>query len=166
MKLTSYGQRPSRCGRPVSIVLALILVASWPLAGCGTAGAPVAGAVTPSPEPTSTPKLATAAQVEEQYGVEVTLVALTAANGLIDCRFRVVDPAKASFLLQADSMALLIVEKSDMVIQIHEPIDQPALIQGRVYSVVYPNVQNALEPGDQVTILVFGDLRLEHLVVQ
>jgi len=108
---------------------------------------------------------ATAAQVEERYGVQLTLIGLTAANGLIDCRFRITDPAKAAFLLKADTMPQLIVEKSDTVIQVQEPIDQVGLILGRVYSVVFPNLQNAIEPGDEVSVVI-GDLRLEHILAQ
>jgi hypothetical protein len=165
MKLTNHAQKPPVHKRLFQVAFVTIIVGGWLLAGCGGASTPDTLPVEPSPAPTSTAMPATAAQVEDRYGVQVTLVALTAANGLIDCRFRITDLAKAAFLLNADTMPLLIVEKSNTVIQIHEPIDQPALIQDRVYSVIYPNVQNALEPGDQVS-LVIGDLRLEHILVQ
>ncbi len=165
MNLQAYEKRSSTPGRRLRSALIVAIVSSWLLAGCGAAVGPAAPAGEPSPAPTATARLATAAQVEEQYGVQVSLVALTAANGLVDCRFRVLDPAKADFLLKAGHLPVLIVEKSNTVIQIYEPIDQDGLLQGRVYSVVYPNVNNALEPGDQVS-LVIGDLRLEHLTVQ
>lgn len=154
MKPTNEGQRLSRHGRYLGVALVVAIVGSWLLAGCGTA-----------PGSTSTVMPATAAQVEERYGVQLTLIGLTAANGLIDCRFRITDPAKAAFLLKADTMPQLIVEKSDTVIQVQEPIDQVGLILGRVYSVVFPNLQNAIEPGDEVSVVI-GDLRLEHILAQ
>jgi hypothetical protein len=161
----SHGRRLCGGGRYLWLALIVAIVASGLLAGCGGGTSSAALPVDPSPAPTGTARPASVAEVEDRYGVRVTLVALIAGGGLIDCRFRVIDPAKAAFLLKADNLPLLVAEKSNRAIQIDQPIDQAGLIQDRVYSVVYPNVQNALEPGDQVSVII-GDLRLEHVLVQ
>jgi hypothetical protein len=149
-------------GSTLTGILLLAALAVLALAACGGAAAPTAG---PTPAPAINAVPASAAQVEERYGVQVTLVAWTAEGGLIDLRLRVTDPAKAAFLLKAETMPLLIVEKNGTVLRVPGALDQDQLLQGQVYYLLYPNAQSALSPGDPVS-LVIGDLRLEHLTIQ
>ena len=92
-------------------------------------------------------------------------MALTAHSGLVDVRFRVTDPAKAGFLLDAERMPMLVVEKSDQVLLMRDALDQDALVQNQVYFLLYPNGESAVQQGDLVSIVI-GDLKLEHQTVQ
>ena len=95
----------------------------------------------------------------------MTLIAVTAAGGYVDFRFRVVDADKAAQLLQAENQPVLVAEDSGLTLKLSALPDQETLVLDRVYFFLYPNAQNAIESGSLVTV-VMGDLRLEHQVAQ
>lgn len=117
-----------------------------------------------SGDPLAGTRPASAVEIEERYGVQVTLVAVTAAGGLIDFRFRVTDPARASALLDPESLPVLVAEDGT-ALRTSRPPEVDALEAGRVYFILYPNSGTALRRGDPVTV-VFGELRLESQTVQ
>jgi hypothetical protein len=147
------------------VLLAAGVLGVWGLAGCGRTPTSAAPTVLPAPTPTTPAVPATAVQMEERYGVQLTLVALTASGGLLDVRFRVTDPAKAGFLLDAERMPILVVEKSNQALPMRDALDQDVLVQNQVYFLLYPNTQSIVQQGDLVSIVI-GDLKLEHQVVQ
>jgi len=128
------------------------------LAGCVPAGGRAATALTVIP----------AGELEEQYGVRVNLVAVTAAGGLVDVRLKVVDAEKARQLLKdAASYPALVVSGSDAVLTAPEEsrTQELKLENGGLIMLLFPNTGNAVKPGANVAVL-FGDIRLEPVVAK
>lgn len=103
-----------------------------------------------------------------RYGVEVDLIAVTAANGLVEFRYVVVDPDKATRLLHETELApTLVDEHSGATIRMSAPPHKHGgeLRLGGTYFFLLANANNALHEGSPVT-LVMGDARVEHITVQ
>jgi hypothetical protein len=106
----------------------------------------------------------TQSALEENYGVHVQLVAVTAAGGLVDLRLQITDAEKAQAFL-SDSVNLPALRVGDDVIL---RTDDTAALQdiqiekGKSIFYLYPNSGNTLKPGDPVNI-VFGDLQVEAI---
>lgn len=100
----------------------------------------------------------------EQYGLGVNLVAVTAAGGLVDLRLRIIDAAKAKALLEDQANFPALRASNQVVLRAAEDIaSQPIEFKdgGNIF-VLYPNTDNAVKPGDAVTIL-FGDRQVEAI---
>jgi hypothetical protein len=102
------------------------------------------------------------------HGIDVTMVAVTAAQGLVDLRYQVVDVDKASALLHDDSLSpILVAEDTGATLRMaHPPGHHGAELRlGGSYFFLLANAHTALRAGSKVT-LVIGDSRLEHVTVQ
>jgi len=111
-------------------------------------------------------QLITAQTLAEQYGMQVNLIAVTAAGGLVDLRLKVLDAEKVGLLLQdsTDVPALLTGEDGTIL---KAPEDNEAqllntLKDGDNVFLMFPNVGHAIKPGMPVTV-VFGDVALEPI---
>jgi hypothetical protein len=103
-----------------------------------------------------------------RYGVDVNLIAVTAAGGLVELRYQVVDPDKATRLLHDEDLApTLVAEDTGATLRMAAPPHKHGaeLRTGGMYFFLLANTRNALHKGSPVT-LVIGDARLEHLTVQ
>jgi hypothetical protein len=112
--------------------------------------------------------LVTAEGMAARYGIDITLVAVSAAGGLVDFRYQVVDPDKADAVIHdVDLYPKLIVEDTGKTLIMRSlPHNHGATLQlGGTYFFLLANANNAVRPGSRVT-LVIGDARLEHVVVQ
>jgi hypothetical protein len=106
--------------------------------------------------------------LEQQYGIRVTLVAVTAAGGLVDVRYRIVDPVKAAQLVDEEHggiMPMVYVGNGDVMLMPDSHMRDQKLIADRMYFNLIPNTQNAVKRGSVVTI-VFGDVALEPVLAQ
>ncbi len=101
------------------------------------------------------------------HGIDVTMVAVTAASGLVDLRYQVTDADKASGLLHDPSLSpILIAEDTGATLRMSAPPHHHDELQpGRSYFFLLANARTALRAGSQVTLVV-GDTRLEHITVQ
>ena len=147
------------------LATALLLVASAvALTGCTTSTAdqsvPPTGLAGPTAV-TAQPANVTAADLEQRFGIQMTLVAVTAGGGLIDIRFRVTDAAKAADLFKPENLPAVIVPDSGVTIRPPDPPDPGKLTDGQIYFLLYPNSGGAVRPGSKV-VLSFGDLRLDY----
>ncbi|MBI4926277.1 MAG: hypothetical protein HY835_00825 [Anaerolineae bacterium] len=107
-----------------------------------------------------------AQSLEEEYGIQMTLVAVTAAGGLVDVRYRVIDPEKAAKLAGEDGiMPMVYVENTDVMLMPDAHMRTQKLIADRMYFSLIPNAQNAVKRGSSV-IVVFGDIALEPMITQ
>lgn len=145
-----------------SIVLAALVLS---LSGCIPASgqAPTAQAAASQPAPT----VISAGTLEDQYGLHVNLIAVTAAGGLVDVRLKVLDAEKARQLFQSGTPSVL-VDQSGVVLVAPDdlpPPDSQLKEDGGVILLLYPNSANTLKPGDEVT-LMFGDVHLEPIAVK
>ncbi len=103
-----------------------------------------------------------------RYGIDVNLIAVTAAGGLIEFRYQVVDPDKAARLLHDAKLApAFMVEKTGETLVMSSPPHSHGaeLRLGGTYFFLMANARNAVQRGTKLT-LVIGDLRVEHLTVE
>lgn len=130
-------------------------VAVWILASGGSSGSP--------PEPSA---LARAA-FEEATGVQVVRVALVGAGGLVDLRYRVLDPDKAE--VAHEETPVLVDEDTGEVIDTffmgHRHSPRARHKAGVTYPLLYMNERGLIEHGSAVSVVI-GDARLEHVPVR
>lgn len=106
--------------------------------------------------------------LEQEYGIRLTLVAVTAAGGLVDVRYRIIDPVKAAQLVDEEDggiMPMVYVGNGDVMLMPDSHMRDQKLIANRMYFNLIPNTQNAVKRGSVVTI-VFGDVALEPVLAQ
>ena len=103
--------------------------------------------------------------LEEQFGLRVNLVAVTAAGGLVDVRFKFVDGEKAKALLQDPAnFPTLQVSGSQTVLSAPEE-GRPAEItfeDDANLFILYPNAAGIVKPGTPVVIR-FGDIQVDPI---
>lgn len=105
------------------------------------------------------------AAIEDRWGIQITQVAATADGGLVDLRYRIVDPDKAIFLFdEVGNVPSLVDEDSGVEIALTTLPHRHDLEFGQTYFVIYRNVAGAIEPGNLVTVRV-GDLSIRHFKV-
>ncbi len=103
-----------------------------------------------------------------RYGIDVSLIAVTAAGGLVEFRYQVVDPDKADRIVTDRTLApAFVVEESGETLRMSAPAHHHGaeLQLGGTYFFLLANAHNAIHRGSKVT-LVIGDARLEHIVAQ
>lgn len=106
--------------------------------------------------------------LEQEYGIRLTLVGVTAAGGMVDVRYRVIDPLKAAKLIDEEEggiMPMVYVSNGDVMLMPDMHMREQKLVAGRVYFVLIPNSQNAVKRGTVVTV-VFGDVAVEPTLAQ
>ena len=103
--------------------------------------------------------------LEEQYGLRVNLVAVTAAGGMVDLRLKLVDAEKAKLLLQdKKNFPSLYVPDADVTLQVPQDTkDQEIEFKddGSIF-LMFPNAANVVKRGAPVTVK-FGDIALEPI---
>ncbi|WP_024288502.1 hypothetical protein [Cellulomonas sp. KRMCY2] len=110
--------------------------------------------------------LVTADEMAARYGIDVNLIGVTAAGGLIEFRYQVVDPDKAVRMIHdPDLLPVLVIEDTDETLVISTPHHTSELELGGTYFFLLANAHNAVHEGSLVT-LVMGDARTEHIAVQ
>lgn len=122
--------------------------------------------------PASSGPAAGAATPEQLLGIEVEAVRWSAGGLMLDFRYRVVDPQKSLPMLDRSVKPYLIDEASGARFGIPSspkigPMRQttPRPDADRVYWLLFGNPGRYVKRGNRVTV-VFGDIRLEHLIVQ
>jgi hypothetical protein len=103
-----------------------------------------------------------------RYGIKVTLIGASARGGIVDFRYQVVDPDKASPVVHDDDyLPILIAEDTGQTIGMTAPTHHhnTELELGGTYFFLMANASNAIRPGVPVT-LVIGDTRIEHIIAQ
>ncbi len=104
-------------------------------------------------------------EIEATYGIRPVLVALTDASGLVDFRFQVLDPDKAGVMHGSFDTLPHFVTASGKEIRLSRIPTHHNFLVGRTYYMLFANANNAVKPGDTVT-LVMGDIRLENIPVK
>ncbi len=107
------------------------------------------------------------AGLSARHGIDVNLVAVTAAGGLVELRLQVTDPDKAGEVIHdAAERPVLVAEDTGQTLAMGAPPHHKGALQlGREYYFLLANAHNALYAGSRVTIVV-DDVRLEHVEVQ
>jgi hypothetical protein len=102
-------------------------------------------------------------ELEEHYGVKVSLVATSMMDSIVDVRLTILDPDKAHLLLQ--NQAALLVDQQSLVLapHMHSHIGS-RLKAGKTYIIFFPT-QKIIHSGSMIS-LVFGPERVEPIVVR
>lgn len=119
------------------------------------------------PAPATPAGLPSSSAIEARYGVQFTMVGVTADGGLLDLRFSVLDADKAMAMHQNPSIQPYIIDEQTGTTIDSSPTmsHKHPLEVGRTYFELYRNPKGLVQPGRLVTVVV-GDDRIEHLVAQ
>lgn len=135
------------------------------------------GGTSRSGEHTIPDTVITAQRLEEEYGIRLTLVAVTAAGGMVDVRYRIIDPEKASQLVDPDDggiMPMLHVQDelctdtgpyaqyAEILLMPDSHMRTQQLVADRMYFTLIPNTRGVVRRGTSVMV-VFGDVAIEPL---
>jgi hypothetical protein len=122
-----------------------------------------------APVPDHSPQMT----VEEQWGVRIESLRISAAGNLLDFRYRIIDPEKASYLVDRRNKAYIIEQKSGMVLSVPNTAKVGPLRQtvryglpqkDKVYFILFGN-PHVVKHGDRMTVVI-GDFRAENIVVE
>jgi hypothetical protein len=116
---------------------------------------------------TTDPLPLSTAAFEEVTGVEIVQVAVSGGGGILDLRYRVLDPDKATLVHDPDNPPRLIHETTGQV------ASRPWMQHSRgkelhaavTYFELLYNPGGVVKRGDAVTVAI-GEARLAHVVVQ
>lgn len=122
--------------------------------------------------PSEAPSVSTEERIEEKWGIRVEGIRHSAAGYILDFRYRVLDPEKASHLVTRKNKPYLIDEATGIICEVPTPPKVGPLRQTSVqpksnvvYFILFANPGKRVQAGDKVTVVI-GDLRVEGLVVQ
>jgi hypothetical protein len=111
-------------------------------------------------------------QVEEELGIEIQPLHLSAGGYIVDFRYKAIDPEKANILFNKEIQPYLLHEATGGVLAVPNmakigPLrttsNQP--VAGKIYFMLFANAGKYVKSGDKVTV-IFGDYRMEHLTVE
>ena len=150
----------SRSWTVVAVLCGLMLAAGILVIRGWRPGGESSGAATPGAVPSS-------AEIEATYGVRVVGVDVTAAGGMIQIRYQVLDPDKVDAI--HDTSVSPIVVGGDGTLY-----DAPGMAghshlgrvggAGSTNTILLANSRGGVHPGDQVTVRI-GELELHHVPV-
>ena len=103
------------------------------------------------------------AELEDEYGVQISLAATSMLNGIVDVRLKILDPDKAHLLLQSQAALLVNGEELILAPHMHSHIGS-RLKAGKIYFMFFPTSQ-LITAGSEVS-LVFGLVRIEPVTVR
>jgi hypothetical protein len=114
---------------------------------------------------------AASGDIASKWGIEVTALRLSANGSMVDFRYRVLDPKKASQLSNPKIKPLLIDQASGAQLKVPSmpKVGQlrgtaEHLIAGKIYIMLFANVHKTVKSGQKVTLVV-GESRAENLTV-
>lgn len=112
------------------------------------------------------------ANAGDKWGIRVIGIRRTAADYMLDFRYRVLDAEKAAYLMNRKIKPQLIVEKNGRKLEVPVSSKIGPLRQApkftkvdRNYFMFFANPGRSVLAGDKVTIVI-GDFKAEHLVVE
>lgn len=148
--------------RPILAACLVPIATTAALLACGAGTELSPAPVNPTPPAVLTPPgtSVTPDELQERYGIHVSLIAITAAGGLIDVRLKVTDASGAIQIFNPGSPPVLMaIERGvEIVLPAAPATEQPE--SGQTYFFLYPSTRGALRPGSTVT-LAFGDLGID-----
>jgi len=117
------------------------------------------------------PPLSPKEDMKEKWGIEIIGIRLTAGEQMLDFRYRVIEPEKASLLLQRQTKSYLIDQATGRQLPVPKtklgPLRQTSVkpLPNRIYFILFANPNRSVKLGNKVT-LVLGDLKIEDIVVE
>lgn len=112
------------------------------------------------------------ATVEEQWGIQVKRISLTANGHMIDLRYKVIDPVKAKPFLAAGVNPQLIDARTGAKMGVPTTPKMGSLRQktrapeaGREYFMLFGNRGGLIRTGSKVSLVV-GDATIDNIIVE
>ena len=111
--------------------------------------------------------------IEEQWGVKIESLRISAAGNLLDFRYRIIDPEKATHLVDRRNKAYMIDQASGKVLSVPTTAKVGPLRQtvryglpkkDRIYFILFGN-PHVMKSGDKVTVVI-GDFKAENLIIE
>ena len=105
--------------------------------------------------------------LEERYGIRPTLIGVTAAGGLVDFRFRVLDAEKARILTKDHSlMPVLTVQTTGTRLALPGGgMHSMTFYNDKVYYILFGNPKGEVKPGMPIAV-AFGDIQVGPILAQ
>jgi hypothetical protein len=155
--------KAARLGYVLGVLVAAAISVMLALPGHGR---PSAGPTAHVPKSWARPVM-TPAQLADRVGVEITQVAVSGDGGLIDLRYRVIDPEAASALHDPATPPAVVDEHSGLVVHtlLMNHAHSGEFKAGVTYYLVFDNPGNWLQRGSSVSVLL-GDAQVEHVVLK
>jgi hypothetical protein len=154
--MTAYQKENILWGRLVILCLWLTM---WILTGCATYTTTKGNDINKSVE-----------SIEERWGIKIEGIRLSAADYMLDFRYRVIDPEKAANLFDRKTKPYLIDKESGAKFVVPSPpkvgplrTTNPAQAD-RTYFILFANPGKFIKQGSKVTVVI-GDFRAENLTV-
>jgi hypothetical protein len=118
---------------------------------------------TPAPAVRSVPL----EELEERYGIRPTLIGVTAAGGLVDFRFKVLDAEKARILTKDHSlMPVLTVQDSGTRLALPGGgLHSMTFYNDKVYYILFGNPKGEIKAGTPIAV-AFGDMQVGPILAQ
>jgi hypothetical protein len=102
---------------------------------------------------------------EIKYGIQIVQIGMSAANGLVDFRFKVLDAPKAKKLMgDPANPPRLIAGDNPPLMPPHKALHGMNFKQGYVNYILYPNARNAIKSGTEVKVAI-GEVRFGPIKV-
>jgi hypothetical protein len=145
-----------------SMISLFLFLISFQLAGCATSSQNKTLEEMVKSGPTS---------IEDQWGIKVLSVRLTASDYMIDFRYRILDSEKASALVQKGVKPFLVDQATGTKMDVPKtklgPMRQSSVkpFEDRNYFILFGNPGNLVKQGSRVTVVI-GDFSVENLVVE
>jgi cytochrome c-type biogenesis protein CcmE len=151
----------------IAIVGTLVVLAVRSSSSGSHHAAATPAAAKPVAQPQWVRPAVTASGLAEKLGVRVTQVAVTGQGGLLDVRFQVIDPSKASSIHAAGSPPALVDEQTGMIVDglLMSHNHTGAYETGTTYYLLFNNPGNLVQRGEKVSVLL-GKVQLEHVAVE
>lgn len=112
------------------------------------------------------------ATVEEQWGIRVKRISLTANGHMIDLRYKVIDPVKAKPFLAAGVNPQLVDARTGVKMGVPTTPKMGSLRQktrapeaGREYFMLFGNRGGLIRTGSRVSLVV-GDAKIDDIIVE
>ena len=111
--------------------------------------------------------------IEAKWGVKFESLRTSANGNLLDFRYRIIDPEKASYLVDRRNKAYLVDQSSGKTLSVPTTAKVGPLRQtvryglpkkDKVYFILFGN-QHLLKPGAKVNVII-GDFKMENLTVE
>ena len=134
----------------------------------------VTGAFAGTPEAAPSVDQPKEMSIEEQWGVKIESLRISGAGNLLDFRYRIIDPEKASYLVDRRNKAYMIDQASGKVLSVPTTAKVGPLRQtvryglpkkDRIYFILFGN-PHVMKSGDKVTVVIGDDFKAESLVVE
>ena len=155
-------QQSLRYSQPVAGFIILVLISAFAYRW-DVSMTPAFGYHVGSLEQVITTPVTSFSELEEQYGVQVSLVATSMMNSIVDVRLKIIDPEKAHLLLQ--NQTALLVDQESLVLAPHMHSHTGSRLKtGKVFIMFFPT-QQVIHTGSEVS-LIFGSERVEPVVVR